>query len=251
MIINIMIYLYILLIGLIIGSFLNVCIFRIPVNQSIVYPPSTCGSCGTRLKMIDMFPVINYIISGGRCKYCKAKYSFQYPLVELFNGILYLLIFYKYKISMEAIHLCILISLLLVISFIDYKYKIIPDRLIIFGFIISIIFAFISKGNISNRLIGMLIGFGIFMLIAIVTNAMGGGDIKLMALLGFIFGIKGILFITIFSFILGAVLSVGLLVSKIKSRKDEIPFGPFISLAALLYIFFGEIMIQCYIDLLF
>lgn len=236
--------------GLFIGSFLNVCIFRIPAGISIVKPPSSCGSCGHRLNYIDMLPVINYIINKGKCRYCKSPYSIQYPLIELLNGILYALVVLKYGFSTNSILYCLIISLLITISIIDLKHKIIPDSLNITGAIIGIIYIILDKTIIFDRLIGLGIGLGLFLAIAVLTNAMGGGDIKLMAVLGFIFGIKGVLFITLFSFITGAIISVALLITKVKSRKDEIPFGPFISLSALIYIFCGSQIINWYLNII-
>lgn len=236
--------------GLFIGSFLNVCIFRIPAGISLVKPPSSCGSCGHRLNYIDMLPVINYIINRGKCKYCKSPYSMQYPLIELLNGILYLLIALKYGFNLNSILYCIIVSLLIVVSMIDLKHKIIPDGLIITGAIIGIIFILLDRTIIFDRLIGLGIGLGLFLAIAVLTNAMGGGDIKLMSVLGLIFGIKGMLFIILFSFVIGAIISVELLTLKIKSRKDEIPFGPFISLSALIYIFYGTEIINWYLNII-
>ncbi len=237
-----------LIYGLFIGSFLNVCIYRIPSGSSIVKLPSSCGSCGHKLNFIDMIPVVNYVVNKGKCRYCGSHYSAQYPLIELLNGLLYVLVYIKFGLTLNSILYCIIISLLITISIIDLRHKIIPDGLNITGLIIGIIYAIINKG-IINSFIGALIGLGLFLLIAFITNAMGGGDIKLMAVLGFIFGIKGVLFITLFSFVLGAVISVILIILKIKSRKDEIPFGPFISLSALIYIFSGNEIINWYFEL--
>ena len=237
--------------GLFIGSFLNVCIFRIPANISIVKPLSYCGSCGHRLNYIDMLPVVNYIVNRGKCKYCGSPYSKQYPLIELLNGILYFFVALKFGFTVNSVLYCLLISLLIVIGIIDLKHKIIPDRLQIVGAIIGIIYIILDKSIIFNRITGLLIGLGLFLAIAILTNAMGGGDIKLMAVLGFIFGISGVLFITLFSFVIGAIISVALLILKVKSRKDEIPFGPFISLSALIYIFFGTEIINSYLNITF
>lgn len=238
-----------LIYGLFIGSFLNVCIFRIPSGVSIVSPPSSCGSCGHRLNFIDMLPVVNFIWNKGRCRYCGSKYSVQYPFIELLNGVFYVLVYLKYGFNIESILYCILCSVLIVVSMIDLKHKIIPDSLNIIGLIIGIIFIILDKSLLFYKLIGLGIGLGLFLAIAVVTNAMGGGDIKLMAVLGLIFGVKGVLFISLFSFVLGAIISIVLLILKIKSRKDEIPFGPFISLAALIYIFFGKEIIILYLNM--
>ena len=244
-----MIQLLVFIIGIFIGSFLNVCIFRIPEGKSIVNPPSACGSCGHRLNYIDMIPVFNYFIFRGRCRYCKAKFSIQYPLIELANGILYVLIFTVHGATVQSIFFSILGSLLIVISIIDLKYLIIPDSLQIFGIVIAIAYIIAAKENILYSAAGSIIGLFVFLLIAILTNAMGGGDIKLMAVLGLFFQIKGIAFVGLVSFVLGAIVSVFLLALKIKSRKDMVPFGPFISLAALLYILCGQQIIDFYLSL--
>lgn len=239
-----------LIYGLFIGSFLNVCIYRIPSGISIINPPSSCGSCGHRLSLLkDMLPVLNYIFNRGRCRYCGSPYSIQYPLIELLNGILYALLYLKYGLTINTVLYCLTASLLIVISLIDLKHKIIPDGLIIAGAVTGLIF--IITGNmVLSRLSGAAIGFILFLGIAVVTNAMGGGDIKLMAVLGLMFGVKGILFITLFSFVTGAIISLILITLKIKGRKDEIPFGPFISLSALIYMFYGTEIINWYIRVL-
>lgn len=242
--------LLILIYGLFIGSFLNVCIYRIPSGLSIIKPPSSCGSCGHRLNYIDMLPVVNYIINKGKCRYCGSRYSIQYPLIELLNGVLYVLVALKFGFTWNSIIYCAIISILITVSLIDLKHKIIPDSLNITGAIVGIIFIIITKSSILNKLAGAFIGLGLFLAIAVITNAMGGGDIKLMAVLGLMFGVKGVLFITLFSFVLGAVISLILIAVKIKSRKDEIPFGPFISLSALIYIFFGLELITWYFNIL-
>jgi len=236
--------------GLFIGSFLNVCIFRIPAGISIIKPPSSCGSCGHILNYIDMLPVINYIINKGKCRYCKSSYSIQYPLIEMLNGILYFIVVLKYGFNWNSVIYCLLISLIIVISVIDLKHKIIPDRLNVTVAILGVIFILFDKSIIFDRFIGLGIGLLLFLAIAVLTNAMGGGDIKLMAALGLVFGTRGILFITLFSFVIGAIISVALLILKIKSRKDEIPFGPFISLSALIYIFYGTEIIKWYLDII-
>lgn len=236
------------IIGLIIGSFTNVCIYRIPLRKSIITPPSSCGSCGHRLNYIDMFPVVNYMINKGKCRYCGSKYSFQYPLIELFNGILYGAIAIKYSFSITTILYCVIVSILITISIIDLKHKIVPDSLNIALASIGVLFIIYDSSVIADKLLGAFTVFVLFFAIALATNAMGGGDIKLITALGLIFGFKGVLFIVFFSFVIGATISVALLLTKIKSRKDEIPFGPFISAAALLYIFYGIEIIELYLS---
>ena len=235
--------------GLLIGSFLNVCIYRIPFQKSIIKPPSSCGSCGHKLNYYDMIPVANYVINRGKCRYCGEKYSIQYPLIELFNGLSYVAIVFKYGLGLTALLYCILGSILITVSVIDLKYKIIPDCLNIAVALIGIVFIFYDDSIISHRIFGAFIGFALFFAIALATDAMGGGDIKLITGLGAVFGVEGVLFTVFFSFVIGAVISVILLITKVKSRKDEIPFGPFISAAAMIYIFYGYEIINLYLSL--
>lgn len=234
-------------IGLIIGSFINVCIYRIPLHKSIITPPSSCGSCGHRLNYMDMLPVINYVMNRGKCRYCGKKYSIQYPLIELLNGLVYMAIVIKYGLSVTANLYCLIGSILITLSVIDAKHKIIPDSLNIALTVIGVLFIVYDRSIISDKLLGVLTGFILFFSIAFATNAMGGGDIKLIAALGLIFGFKGVLFIVFFSFVIGSIVSAVLLITKLKNRKDEIPFGPFISVAALLYIFYGTEIINIYL----
>lgn len=243
-----MINFMILTLGLLIGSFLNVCIYRIPRGESISFPPSHCPKCSNNLKPIDLIPVLSFIWTRGKCRYCGEKISRRYPLVEILNSVIYLILYLKFSMSILFIKYAILASILIVISFIDYDHQIIPDEIIIFGIILSFMPHIIDncKVNILNGTIGLLIGGGLFLIIALITNAMGGGDIKLMGMLGFSLGYKYILLITLLSFIIGAVVSLILIGIKIKSRKDFIPFGPFIAMATLVTIYSGDEIINWY-----
>ncbi|WP_326908277.1 prepilin peptidase [Sedimentibacter sp. MB31-C6] len=157
-------------------------------------------------------------------------------MIVILNGVLYVLVLMKLGIFIDSIMYCAIISLLIEISIIDLRHKLIPDKLNIIVLVFGLFFLLHDKTMIVNRLIGFGIGFGLFLFIAVLTNSMGGGDIKLMASLGLIFGINGIVFIILFSFILGAIISTILLILQIKKLKDEIPFAPFISFSALIYI---------------
>jgi leader peptidase (prepilin peptidase)/N-methyltransferase len=238
--------------GLFIGSFLNVCIYRIPEGKSVVSPPSSCGNCGHRLNFLDMIPVLNYFLYRGKCRYCGSSFSIQYPLIELLNGILYVLIFMNYGLSLYFVLYAGIASILVVISIIDLNTKTIPDGLNLFGGIFTVLLGiYLFRGEYLYHLYGFLFGFLLFLIIAVITNAMGGGDIKLMGVLGILFGLEGIIFTTVISFIYGAIISTALIISGKASRKDFIPFGPFISLAALTYILFGEIILNLYYNIIF
>ncbi|SMB94969.1 type 4 prepilin peptidase 1 Aspartic peptidase. MEROPS family A24A [Desulfonispora thiosulfatigenes DSM 11270] len=248
-----MIY-FVFFIGLLIGSFLNVCIYRLPHHESIAFPPSHCTRCETNLRPGDLVPVLSYLLARGKCRYCGEKISLQYPVIELLNAILYILFFLKYGFTIIFLKYAILASLLLVIAVIDYHLQIIPDECNLFGLIVSgafIIFYNFSYTSLIDAIFGLLLGGGIFLVIALVSKGgMGGGDIKLMGVLGLALGVKDILLITFLSFIIGAVFSLFLLGFKLKKRKDPIAFGPFISVAALITMLYGTNIIKWYLHLI-
>jgi leader peptidase (prepilin peptidase)/N-methyltransferase len=242
-----MVEILIFIIGIIIGSFLNVCICRIPEKKSIAFPASHCTKCGTGLKAADLIPIISYLLLKGKCRYCKAQISVQYPIVELISGLIILLLFYKYTLSLLFVKYAIVAYTLLVIAVIDFNTQEIPDGLLIFGIVACLFFISVDKDiSIISALIGAAVGFGIFLIIALISNAMGGGDIKLMAFLGLAVGWKNILMVSLFSFVIGAVISLLLIIFKLKSRKDYIPFAPFIFCAFMLVVLWGEKLLDLY-----
>ena len=242
----------IITLGLLIGSFLNVCIYRIPKKESIAFPPSHCFSCGRNLTSLDLVPVLSYIFLRGKCRGCKAHISLQYPLIELSNGLLYLLLFMHFGLTIDFVFYAALVSILIVISIIDYYHKIIPDSInltiLIVGIIYKLSIVLVLKGEntLLDSLLGFALGGGLFLLIAILTNAMGGGDIKMMGALGVWFGVKVILLILLLSFIIGSIVMVILLITKMKGRKDEVPFGPFICVATVLSMIYRVEIIDIY-----
>lgn len=243
----------ILIYGLLIGSFLNVCIYRIPKDESIAFPASHCPKCSTSLRWYDNIPLLSYLSLKGKCRYCKTNISSQYPIVETLNAIIYLILFYYFHLSIDFIFYALISSTLIVITFIDLKEMIIPDILVLIILVLSILhkslnyFIYNIPFNIINSVLGALIAGGIFLLIIVLSKGgMGGGDVTLIAALGFILGIKHILLTIFLSFLLGAIISIGLLATKIKTRKDPIPFGPFIILAFFIVLLYGEQLIQIY-----
>ncbi|WP_058485234.1 prepilin peptidase [Defluviitalea phaphyphila] len=250
-------YLLIFFLGLIIGSFLNVCIFRIPLKQSIAFPPSHCFHCNHKLKPLDLIPIFSFLFLKGKCRYCGKKISIQYPLVEFINGIIYLLLFYKFSISHYFIFYAIFSSLLLVIAVIDYKEKIIPNSLIIFGLVLGTLYNFVeffikkSTSPILNGTLGLVCGVVIILIIILISRGgMGAGDMKLMGVIGLFLEMKGI-FLTLFlGCVIGGVIGIILLITKKKDRKSTIPFGPFLTLGSFTYIYWGEQIINWYLSLL-
>lgn len=245
---------YILLffiIGLIIGSFLNVCIYRIPEKQSLIQPPSHCPNCQTILRPLNLIPVISFLLQRRKCAYCDFKISWQYPLVELLTGILFALNFYYFGFSVKTFVFIILISIFIVITFIDLKLKIIPNRIIAFGLVVGLFINIISpEADFLGGLIGFFSSGCPFLAIAILSKGgMGGGDIKMAAMVGLWLGWQQAMLGFLLAFFLGAVVGVALILLRIKSRKDAVPFGPFIAMGTLLSIFWGERIIHWYMNL--
>ncbi len=242
----------IIMIGIIIGSFLNVVIYRLPINKSIVFPPSACGSCGHRLGPIDLVPVLSFIFLKGKCRHCGERISARYPLVELFTGGIFALLFWRYGISVDFIKYATLSCVLISAGFIDIDHRIIPDKLNLFGFITGIIFLFIPNSiSIKSSLLGFLVGGGFLFIVALVSRgAMGGGDIKLFAVIGLFLGMEKTLLALFLTFLLGGVVGIILIATKLKTRKDYIPFGPFISIGAFIAIMWYNNLIMYYFNIL-
>lgn len=243
--------------GLLIGSFLNVCIYRIPRSESIAWPGSHCPKCNHKLRWYDNIPLLSYLILKGKCRYCNESISKQYPIVEFLNAIIYIIMYFNFGYSIDFIFYSLLFSILILITFIDLKEMIIPDLLVIVILILSVLYKGINyflysiSPNILSSLGGMFLAGGLFLAIVILSRGgMGGGDVTLIAALGFVLGVKYILFNILLSFILGAIISVFLLATKFKTRKDPIPFGPFIVLAFFITVLWGQVIINWYFNLL-
>lgn len=245
-------YLIVILLGLCIGSFLNVCIYRIPKEESIGFPPSHCTSCGYKLKLYDLIPVLSYVILKGKCRGCKEKISIQYPIIELINGVLYLLIYLQYGVSMNTIKFMLLTSVMIVIGMIDLKTKFVFTSTTIFTGLFGIVFIviqWVTEGNIPlDNIIGGLIGFGLIGLIVVLTRGMGEGDIEIALVAGLFLGIKATIFMLFMSFILGGIVATILLIKK-KKGKDEMAFGPYLAIGTIIAIFVGEQIIKLYLSI--
>lgn len=241
---------FIFLFGLIIGSFLNVCIYRIPIGKSIATPPSTCESCGTRLKPKDLFPVISWLVLGGKCRYCGEIISIRHTIVELLTGVLYGIVFWKIGLDEKLLPYLILTSILIVITFTDLDHQIIPNRVNLFGFIIFIVLnLFLGYIQWKDAFLGSLIGVGFLFLIALLTGGMGMGDVKLMTIIGLNLGWQNTILALFLSFMIGGAFGILLLAFKRKGRKDPIAFGPWIAMASFMTILFGQEIINWYISL--
>lgn len=237
--------------GAVIGSFLNVCIFRMPEEKSIISPPSQCPSCHRPVRFYDNIPIISFTVLGGKCRDCGAKISWRYPLVELMTAVLSLLLFLKFGLSLNYLAFFIFTAVLIVITFIDLDHQIIPDILTLPGIPLFFLAAiFVIKVPWLEALLGLLIGGGVLFAIALVyelitkREGMGGGDIKLLAMIGGFFGWKSLIFVLLFSSFTGAVIGIAAMMIKKQDMKYAVPFGPFLSAAAVAYIFWGDALMR-------
>ncbi|MDA8106848.1 MAG: prepilin peptidase [Nitrospiraceae bacterium] len=243
--------------GLVIGSFLNVCIFRIPRNISIVFPSSRCPSCNHPIRAWDNIPVISYMILGGRCRHCGAKISLQYPFVEALNAFFYVAVFWRYGFGWDSGVYAVFCSSLLVITFVDLEFQIIPDRITLPGIVIGIVAGSLLMPDPFMRttllgykasVIGLLSGGGFFYLVAVLSRGgMGGGDIKMMAMVGALMGWKTVLLTTFLGSLSGSMVGIFLMIFRGRGRKAKIPFGPFLALGAVITLFFGEEILAWYL----
>lgn len=242
-------YFLIFTLGLIFGSFFNVVGLRVPKKESIVWPGSHCSSCGQMLTAIELIPVVSYLLQRGKCRRCHAPVSFIYPVMELVTGALFLFAYIKFGLTGQLVIALTLISLLIIIFVSDITYMIIPDKvLLLFALIFFIERIFFPLQPWWDALLGAVVGFTLLLMIAIVSKGgMGGGDIKLFALLGFVLGTKEMLLTFMLATFLGAFVGViGMLVGKFAKRKP-IPFGPFIAVATVIVYFYGTDIIDWYI----
>lgn len=243
-------YITVGILGLLIGSFLNVCIYRIPREESISYPPSHCGNCNHKLGALDLIPLFSFLFLKGRCRYCKEKISLRYPLIECLNAAIYILIYLMYGDIVLTAKYCLLTSLLIVIGCIDFNTQYVYTSTTIFGGIIGLLFcigqAIFFKEDYKNLLFGALIGILTIGLIVFITKGMGEGDIEIAGVCGLFLGIKGIIFTLFIGIIIAGFVGIIVLLSKIKGAKDKMAFGPFLSTSAIVYILYGNQLIEMY-----
>lgn len=244
----ILIYMIIFIYGIVIGSFLNVCIYRIPKGENIAKVRSHCMNCGYQLKWYDLIPIFSYLCLGGKCRKCKTHIPIQYPLVEFANGILYLLVFMVNGFCASSFLYCILVSALIVISVIDFRTYEIPFGINVFIFILGIIQVIIDYENWLDYLIGFF-AVSIFMQIVIWLTkgtGFGGGDMKLMAAAGLLLGWKRI----VLAFLLGCIVGSICHVIRMKVTKEDhvLAFGPYLSIGILLAALWGNKMIYWYLS---
>lgn len=246
-----LIYILAGLYGLIIGSFLNVCIYRIPAGFSIVKPRSRCSSCGTTLKAKDLIPVLSWLSTGGKCRYCKAKVSPRYALVEIMTAVLTTAVVYFSPFDYELIWKLLFTYVAIVIAFIDWDTQEIPERLNIFVLCLGLthwLYYSLEYGFSWSPVLGAVVGF-VSLLLLLIFGAMGGGDVKYMGAVGFLLGFQNTLLAMYFGFVIGGIVAIGLVLTKRASRKSMIAFGPYLVLGSWLMLIFESQIIQAYTQL--
>ena len=243
------------LIGLAVGSFSNVCIYRLPIEKSIILPKSHCTNCKTPIPFYYNIPLVSYLSLKGQCAFCQNKITIQYFIVELLTALLFLFFGWKYGLSINLVYLFILIPVFIIIFFIDLKYLIIPDSLVLLIGILALgklllpnldgIFTPLYTSALGAVVAFLFIG-GLIIFYQYVRKieGMGLGDLKLFVVLGFLFGLKGIMFVLIISSLSGAIIGSIILINSKKNFQSQIPFGPYIILATFLYIILGSTIIM-------
>ncbi len=266
------------LLGLIIGSFLNVCILRIPADKSIVLPASSCPKCGKPIAPYDNVPVLSWLILGGKCRNCKAKISMMYPAVELLTGILFLSSYLVFGVTVDALKWGVFAALLVVLTITDLRERILPDEVNFFGLGAGLLFSVFTEPvdgtslwlanrwfefpppqmalSVTDAILGAIAGSGLLWIVAEGylrlrgREGMGFGDVKMMAAVGAFLGLKRTLMTVLVGSLLGSVIGILVIAFSKKGRDYELPFGTFLGAGALIVVFFGTPALHWYESLL-
>jgi len=247
-------------IGLAVGSFLNVCIDRLPSGESILHPPSHCPTCQHRLAARDLVPVFSYLQLRGRCRYCRASIPKRLPGVELATAAVFALLYRHAGLTPQLGVMAFYAGIFIIVFVVDLEHGLILNRVLYAGMAGALLFALLVPqpyltrwivGGVANAAIGGAIGFVVFFIIALVARGgMGWGDVKLAALVGLATGFPLVFVAVITAALLGGVVAVVLLATKKRGRKQAIPFGPFLSVAALVTLLWGSSMLYWYLGLM-
>jgi leader peptidase (prepilin peptidase) / N-methyltransferase len=269
---------FVFLFGLLLGSFLNVCIVRIPSGKSIVLPASACPKCGTAIRPYDNIPILSYLFLGGKCRGCKTRISPMYPLVEFLTGLLFLACYLAFGLTVEALKWAIFSAVILVLVFTDLRERLLPDVINYTGFGLALVLSLFLQPTdgtaqwISARLFdfpppapalsfadavfGAAVGSGLLWLVSEAyfrmrgREGMGFGDVKMMLMAGAFLGVKRTLLTILAGSLLGSVLGIAFILSRREDSDYELPFGTFLGLAAILAVFFGTPLVNWYQSLL-
>ena len=240
------------LFGACIGSFLNVVIYRLPLGQSIVSPPSRCPKCGYRLQWYDNVPIVGWVLLGGRCRKCRNAISIQYPLVELITALLFVLVVWLTPPGPLLATRLLLVCILIVLFGIDLEHQILPNSITLPGIVAGLLLSLIAPPGLRDALIGVVVGAGILYAIAWGyylwrrEEGLGMGDVKMLAMIGAFLGWKAVLVTLVLSSFSGAVIGVALIAAQRGSMKFALPFGTFLAIGAVVAMFAGEPLVNWY-----
>mgnify|MGYP001248638426 CR=1 FL=1 len=252
-----------LVFGLCIGSFLNVCIYRVPLDLSIVRPGSFCPACRKPIAGYDNIPVLSYLILRGKCRHCRAKISARYPLIEMLTAMLFVAAWNRYGLQPVTLIYCIAISGLIVATFVDFDHMIIPDSVslggMLFGLAASAWLPHLHGvesvwPSLMKSLLGLAAGSGILWLVAIIgrwafkKDAMGFGDVKLLGAIGALLGVPGVIYTILISSLVGTVIGLLLIVVGGHQWRSKLPYGPYLAIAAVSWILGGDVLWEWYVN---
>jgi leader peptidase (prepilin peptidase)/N-methyltransferase len=240
-----------LFLGCVVGSFLNVCIDRLPARRSLISPASRCDACGTRLVALDLIPVISYLLLKGRCRYCGAPIPLRVLLVELATGIAFAFLWLHYGLNVELAAGLLFTSLFIAIFVIDIRHHLILNVMVYPAIVAAVAFALLTHRNeVLYIIYGGLAGAGLLLVIALVfPGSMGLGDVKFGALMGLVVGFPQVFVGLTVSFILGGILGAMLLATRRRGRRDPVAFGPFLTVGAMVAMLYGQDLVRWYLNL--
>ncbi|WP_379135565.1 prepilin peptidase [Paenibacillus sp. sgz500958] len=245
-----MIAIYITLLGLVLGSFYNVVGLRVPVQESLVRPPSHCPSCEKQLKRRDLIPVLSYVLSGGKCRYCGIRVSLLYPLGEAATGLLFLWVYLTFGLTGQGLVGFLLVSLAVIITVSDLKYMLIPNKVLLFFLpLVLIAVPFVTDELLWHHLLGAVLGGGVILLLAL-FGGMGLGDAKLFALFGWVIGFPNVILAFMLACLLGTIAGGIMILLGSAERKQRIPFGPWLAAGSLIAYGYGSWIIDLYLSLI-
>ena len=234
--------------GLAVGSFANVCIYRLPRKESVVVPGSHCPACHSSVRPLDNIPLISYLILRGKCRNCAIRISPIYPTIEAITAVLMLAGLLKFGTSLEFLVHAVVATSLVIITAIDIEHQIIPDVITLPGIAFGLIVGICTIGY-KDSLLGLFLGGGLFYLLAVLSNGgMGGGDIKYIAAVGALLGWQKVLLVIFIGAFLGSIVGLFLITIQKKSRKSTIPFGPFLAAGTLITLYYGNSLIRVYLE---
>lgn len=242
-------------IGLAVGSFLNVCIHRLPRRQSLSSPPSRCPHCGAGIRWYDNVPVVSWLALGGKCRGCRAPISIRYPAVEIVTALVWIAIVWMTPVSPLLASRLVLATALIVLFMIDLEHQLLPNAITLPGILIGFAFSFVAPPGPLESLLGILLGGGVLYAIAAgyyfwrKEEGMGMGDVKMLAMVGAFLGWRAVLLTLVLSSFAGAVIGMALMTTQRGNLKYALPFGTFLALGTLVAMLFGEPILDWYLGL--